>query len=89
MLSTTEIIDKDMHSSVLQLMLRALINGINQLSSSCYYVISETTTVTQPSHLRAVLDDFQRQMDQDIVKEVFSEHEWNYHVEVSVEIFMA
>ena len=79
-----EPIDKDMHGSLLELRFCALINGISQFSSSCYYVISETT-VTEPSRLRVFLGDLQCQIEQLVVDGVFPEHEWS-HFEVSFQL---
>ena len=72
------------HSSlVLEFRFCVLINGINQLSSSCDYIIFDTTA--QPFCLCVFLGDFRYQIEQGVLKRVFSVHDWN-HVEVSWEL---
>ncbi|XLU44619.1 hypothetical protein S245_039433 [Arachis hypogaea] len=72
-----------MHTSVCEFRYSVVINGINQLNSSCDYIICETRKLC----LTIFLGDLQRLIEEGAVKRVFSvsKDEQN-HVEVSCEL---
>ena len=76
--------DHRMQCSVSEFRFRVLINGTNQLTSSCDYIIS-VTSAAQPLCLCVFLGDLQCKIDHGILEGLFSDHEWN-HVEVSFEL---
>ncbi|XP_072070348.1 disease resistance protein Roq1 isoform X3 [Arachis hypogaea] len=72
-----------MHSSVCEFRYSVVINGMNQFSSSCDYIISERRKLC----LTIFLGDLQRLIEEGAVKRVFSDSkDERNHVEVSCEL---